>query len=63
MFTIDLKGVVSLTFNGISIRGMLDYGIKYDFANYSSFDVQARGDGNYVIIYPSGGKQTLFTIK
>lgn len=64
MFTIDLKGVVSLTFNGVSFKGMLDYGIKYDFANNNgSFNIQPKGDGNYVILYPSGGKQTLFTIK
>jgi hypothetical protein len=63
-FNIDSKGIVSLTFNGISLRGMLDYGIKYDFSiSYPSFDVKPKVDGNYVISYPSGGKQTLFTIK
>jgi YD repeat-containing protein len=64
LFSIDLKGIVSLPFNGVTYRGMLDYEVMLDFANNNgSFDVQPKGDGNYVILYPSGRKQTLFTIK
>lgn len=63
-FKVDLKGVVSFTFNGVSYKGMLDYAVKYDFANNKGvFDIKPKGDGNYIINYPSGGKQTLFVIK
>jgi len=62
-FNIDLKGVVSLTFNGTTYRGMLDYGVKFDFGNSNgSFSILPSGN-NFTIFYPSGGRQTLFSLK
>jgi hypothetical protein len=63
-FNIDLKGVATFVFNGVTYRGMLDYEIRVDFSNPdTSFDIQPKGDGNFTISYPSGGKQTLFPLK
>lgn len=63
-FNVDLKGVVTFNFNGSTYRGRLGYEVKFDFSTTnSSFNIQPKGDGNYTIVYPSGGKQTLFAIK
>lgn len=63
LFNIDLKGMVSFTFNGKTYRGMLGYGVVFDFGNNTgSFDIQPKGN-DFTISYPSGGKQTLFSFK
>jgi hypothetical protein len=63
-FNIDLKGNVTFNINGIVYRGMLDYAIKFDFfGTTGSFGIQPKGDGNFTISYPSGGKQTFFAFK
>jgi hypothetical protein len=63
MGQIDLNGIVSLMFNNVTYRGMLDYGVIFDLGNNNgSFSIQPQGN-DFAISYPSGGKQTLFSLK
>ncbi|MEY3219724.1 MAG: hypothetical protein RIT27_1081 [Pseudomonadota bacterium] len=63
IYSIDLTGTVSFSFNGKVYRGMLDYGITPSFTNNGVFDIQPATDGNVTVIYPVGRKQKLYILQ
>jgi YD repeat-containing protein len=63
MGQIDLNGIVSLIFNNTTYRGMLDYSVIFGTNNNGLFDVQPKGDGSFMISYPSGKQQTFYPFK
>lgn len=63
-FTMDMKGMVSFTFNNVGYKGMLDYSIKRNSTSISSsFNVKPNNNGTFTLSYPSGEMQILYSTK
>jgi hypothetical protein len=60
---LDLNGIAYFVVNGVIYRGRLDYGVIFGTNSRGSFNMQPKGDGNFIISYPSGKQQTFYPIK
>ena len=58
-----LNGIAYFVVNGVIYRGRLDYGVIFGTNSRGSFNMQPKGDGNFIISYPSGKQQTFYPIK
>jgi len=58
----DLEGVLTFKFNGKVLRGVLDYRVVRGVSTRKATpDIQSLGNGKFVIVFPNGLKQFIFT--